>query len=108
MTHLTPPVLYFGFISCCLGCFASGLALTSAQLSVEIMVTIAALKSAIAWIWTWVINDFITACGVLTVFMTVASINVAVYLSYIPFYYYGKRIRQWLHRKDFFSAAVLR
>lgn len=50
------------------------------------MVTIAALKSAIAWIWTWVINDFVTASGVLSVFMTVATINVAIYLVFIPFY----------------------
>lgn len=78
------------------------------QLSVEIMVTIAALKSAIAWIWTWVINDFITECGVLSVFMTVAAINIAIYLTYIPFYYKGKRIRLWIHRKNFFQAAVLR
>ena len=62
------------------------------------MVTIAALKSAIAWIWTWVINDFIAACGVITVFMTVAAINVAIYLLYIPFYYRGKSMRVWLHR----------
>ncbi|CAG8189118.1 unnamed protein product [Penicillium olsonii] len=77
------------------------------ELSVEIMVTIAALKSCIAWIWTWVINDFITASGVLSVFMTVAAINVAVYLAYIPFYLKGKDIRIWLHRKDLLRAAGL-
>ncbi|CAG7943208.1 unnamed protein product [Penicillium nalgiovense] len=75
------------------------------ELSVEIMVTIAALKSCIAWIWTWVINDFITSSGVLSVFMTVAAINVAVYLVCIPFYLKGKDIRIWLHRKDFLRAA---
>lgn len=63
------------------------------QLSVEIMVTIAALKSAIAWIWTWVINEFITTCGVLDVFMTVAAINVVISLICIPFYFKGKQIR---------------
>ncbi|KAJ5086586.1 hypothetical protein NUU61_007893 [Penicillium alfredii] len=77
------------------------------ELSVEIMVTIAALKSCIAWIWTWVINDFITTCGVLSVFMTVAAINVAIYLIYIPFYYRGKQIRLWVHQKNFFQAAGL-
>lgn len=71
------------------------------------MITIAALKSAIAWIWTWVINDFIDSCGVLSVFMTVATINVAIYLTCIPFYLKGKEIRLWLHRKNFFEAAGL-
>lgn len=70
------------------------------ELSVEIMVTIASLKSLIAWIWTWEINNFIDASGPLTVFMTVAAINVVVYLTSIPFYLYGKRWRLWLHRKD--------
>ena len=70
------------------------------ELSVEIMVTIAALKSLIAWIWTWEINNFINSAGALSVFMTVAAINVAVYLTCIPFYLWGKRWRLWLHRKD--------
>ena len=71
------------------------------KFSVEIMVAIAALKSTIAWIWTWVINDFIAACGVITVFMTVAAINVAIcYLLCIPFYYRGKSMRVWLHRRN--------
>jgi hypothetical protein len=69
------------------------------------MVTIAAMKSCIAWIWTWVINDYITSSGVLSVFMTVAAINVAVYLFCIPFYLKGKDLRIWLHRKDLLRAA---
>jgi hypothetical protein len=77
------------------------------QLSVEIMVTIAALKSAIAWIWTWVINDFVTASGALSVFMTVGAINVAIYLTYIPFYYRGKQIRMWIHKAKSFRATGL-
>lgn len=77
------------------------------QLSVEIMVTIAALKSAIAWIWTWVINDFIAATGILTVFMVIAAINAAIYLSFVIFYFKGKQIRVWLYHADLFRAAGL-
>ncbi|KAL4922763.1 major facilitator superfamily domain-containing protein [Aspergillus aurantiobrunneus] len=77
------------------------------ELSVEIMITIAALKSGIAWIWTWVINDFIAASGLLSVFMTVAAINVAIYLLSILFFLKGKQIRIWLHRKNFLEAAGL-
>lgn len=68
------------------------------------MVTTAALKSCIAWIWTWVINEFITARGALVVIMTLAAINVLVYLMCIPFYLKGKQIRLWLHRRDFFPV----
>jgi hypothetical protein len=75
------------------------------QLSVELMVTIAALKSLIAWIWTWVINDWITKDGMLIVFMVVASINVAVYMTTIILYLKGKSIRIWLNEKDFLRRA---
>lgn len=71
------------------------------------MITIAALKSCIAWIWTWVINDFIDASGLLSVFMTVATINVVIYLLYLPFYLKGKEMRIWLHNKNFLQAAGL-
>lgn len=71
------------------------------------MITIAALKSCIAWIWTWVINDFVTACGVTKVFMTVAAINVAIYFICVPLYYQGKSIRLWLHRKNLFQSLGL-
>ena len=81
--------------------------LTTTQLSVEIMVTIASLKSLIAWIWTWVVNDYITSSGVLSVFMTVASINVAIYLVSILFYFRGKHIRLWLHEKNLFRTTGL-
>ncbi|KAJ5183081.1 hypothetical protein N7492_000697 [Penicillium capsulatum] len=74
------------------------------ELSVEIMVTIAALKSCIAWIWTWVINDFVTARGVTAAFMTVAAINVTIYLFCVPFYYQGKRVRWFLHRQKLFRT----
>ncbi|KAL4954657.1 major facilitator superfamily domain-containing protein [Aspergillus filifer] len=77
------------------------------ELSVEVMITIAALKSGIAWIWTWVINDFITASGLLSVFMTVATINVVIYLFCIPFYLKGKDVRIWLHHRNFLAGAGL-
>jgi hypothetical protein len=71
------------------------------------MVTIAALKSLIAWIWTWEINNFITARGVLTVYMIVATINVVIYMSFIIFYFRGKQIRLWIQRKNFFETLGL-
>lgn len=81
--------------------------LTITQLSVELMVTVASLKSFIAWIWTWVINDWITSDGMLTVFMTVAAVNVAVYFSTFIFYFRGKAIRIWLHDANLLGRAGL-
>lgn len=64
------------------------------------MVTVASLKSLIAWIWTWVINDWLARDGALTVFCIVAAVNVLVYLSTLLFYFKGKDIRLWLHKQD--------
>lgn len=72
------------------------------------MVTIAALKSLIAWVWTWVINDWIERDGVLTVYMIVAAVNVVGYLSTIYLYFRGKQIRTWLHHVDLLKKAGLR
>lgn len=72
------------------------------------MVTIAVLKSLIAWIWTWVINDWIERDGVLIVFMVIATVNVVAYLSTLCLYFRGKQIRTWLHRIDLLKKAGLR
>jgi hypothetical protein len=64
------------------------------------MVSIASLKSLIAWIWTWVINDWLARDGPLVMFCTVAAVNVAAYLTTIVFYTKGKSVRLWLHEKD--------
>ena len=65
------------------------------------MVTIASLKSLIAWIWTWVINDWLVRDGPLVLFVTVGAINVAVYLTTFFFYFQGKNVRLWLHDRNF-------
>ena len=71
------------------------------------MVTIASLKSLIAWIWTWVINDWIARDGALVVFMVVASVNVCAYATTTLFYLKGKQIRIWIHDVDFLGRAGL-
>jgi hypothetical protein len=71
------------------------------------MVTVASLKSLIAWIWTWCINDWITRDGMLVVFMVVASINVCVYGTTVFFYLRGKRVRVWIAEKDFLARCGL-
>jgi hypothetical protein len=77
------------------------------QLSVELMVTVASLKSLMAWIWTWVINDWIVSSGMLRVYMTIAAINVAIHLTTIGLYLRGKAIRIWLYEKDFLRRFKL-
>lgn len=69
------------------------------------MVTISCLKSAVAWIWTWCINDWVTANGLLVVFCVLAAINVVVYGSTFIFYFRGKRVRIWIQEKDFMAHA---
>ena len=81
--------------------------LTEIQLSGELMVTISCLKSLIAWIWTWVINDWIASDGIVVVFMTIASVNVAVYLTTIIFYFKGKSFRMWIHSANMMKKAGL-
>lgn len=67
------------------------------------MVTISCLKSLIAWIWTWVINDWITKDGVTVAFMTIAAVNTGAYLTTIVFYLKGKSFRIWIHEKNLFE-----
>jgi hypothetical protein len=71
------------------------------------MVTISCLKSAIAWIWTWVVNDWLVRDGMMEVFMTVAAVNVVVYSSTILFYIRGKSFRIWIQRSSFLRRAGL-
>jgi hypothetical protein len=72
------------------------------------MVTIASLKSVIAWIWTWVLNDWIAKDGMLTVFMAIATINVLAYGSTFALYFKGKAIRTWLYHADLLEKAGLK
>jgi hypothetical protein len=71
------------------------------------MVTVASLKSLIAWIWTWVINDWLAKDGPLVVFCVVAAVNVVVYLSTVLLYLKGKDVRMWLHKTDFLRRLYL-
>lgn len=65
------------------------------------MVTISCLKSLVAWIWTWCINDWVSATGLLTVFMVIATVNVLFYGTTIIFHFHGKSIRIWIQKRDF-------
>jgi hypothetical protein len=75
------------------------------EFSVELMVTIASMKSLIFWIWIRVVNDWLARDGPLVLFMTVASVNVAVYLTTFYFYFRGKDARVWLHEKNFLETT---
>lgn len=72
------------------------------------MVTVAAMKSLVAWIWTWVITEWLTSQGVLIVFMSIATINVAIYLTTLPMSWYGKGVRKWIVTADIMGRAGLR
>lgn len=72
------------------------------------MVTVASLKSLMAWVWTWVINDWIDANGMLTVFMVIASVNVAIHLTTFILYFRGKGIRIWIAETDMLARCGLK
>lgn len=71
------------------------------------MVTVASIKSLVAWIWTWVVADWLTSSGVLIVIMTIAAVNVGVYSTTLPMSWYDKRIRQWIATADLIGRAGL-
>jgi hypothetical protein len=71
------------------------------------MVTVASLKSLIAWIWTWVINDWLAKDGPLMVFCVIGAVNVVVYLTTVVLYLRGKNVRLWLHKADLFRRFDL-
>ncbi len=77
------------------------------KLSVELMVSVASLKSLIAWIWTWEVNDWLARDGALTVFCVVAAVNIVAYLSTFLLYYKGKAVRIWLHDRDMLQKLGL-
>ncbi|KAH7006811.1 major facilitator superfamily domain-containing protein [Ilyonectria destructans] len=110
-THWAGPVVGFGVIT---AGAQMGVSLSMSyaldchkELSVELMVTVASIKSLIAWTWTWVINDWIVADGMLTVFMVIASINVVIHLTTIALFMKGKAIRVWIHEKDMLGRCGL-
>ncbi|KAK9782962.1 putative Major facilitator superfamily (MFS) profile domain-containing protein [Seiridium cardinale] len=111
-THWIGPIMGIGILSAGAQMGAS-LSMTYASdchtdVIVELMVAVASLKSLIAWIWTWVINDWIAAQGMLVAFMTVAAVDVVLYLSTFLLYLYGKRIRIWIYEYDMLARAGLR
>lgn len=71
------------------------------------MVTVASLKSLIAWIWTWVINEWLAADGPLVVFLVIAAINFVVYLTTVVFYLKDRSIRLFLAKAAFFERTGL-
>ncbi|OKL60813.1 hypothetical protein UA08_03913 [Talaromyces atroroseus] len=109
-THWIGPIVGFGVLSAGAQMGAT-LAISYSldchkEFSAEIMVTISCLKSGVAWIWTWCINNWVSSSGLLQVFMILASINMGVYMLAFVFHIYGKKIRIWLHKKDFLHSRA--
>ncbi|KAJ9620296.1 hypothetical protein H2203_008061 [Taxawa tesnikishii (nom. ined.)] len=110
-THWIGPIVGYGILSTG-GQMGATIAMSYAldchrELSVELMVTVASVKSAFAWIWTWVVNDWLIRDGPLTVFMVIATVSMLVFMSTIGLYFKGKKIRVWLFEKNFLGAAGL-
>lgn len=64
------------------------------------MVTVAVVKSAVAWIWTWFISDWLAADSAFIVFMVIGAVNVCLYALTVPLARYGKNIQNWTSDVD--------
>ncbi|KAJ6115253.1 hypothetical protein N7486_001031 [Penicillium sp. IBT 16267x] len=73
----------------------------------QVSVNIALIKSLVAWVWTWCINDRVVANGLLTVFMVIATVNVLLYGTTLIFHFYGKSIRIWIHKNNFMGQEEI-
>ncbi|KIW95039.1 uncharacterized protein Z519_03620 [Cladophialophora bantiana CBS 173.52] len=110
-THWAGPIVGYGILSAG-GQMGATISMSYAldchqELSVELMVTVASMKSTIAWIWTWVINDWLIRDGPLVVLMVVTAVNLVVYASAMVLYAKGKAVRIWLHENNFMRACKL-
>lgn len=72
--------------------------------SPEVMVSVTFLRSVVTWAWSWFINDWLTACGPLVVFLSLGAIQIAILLSCLIFGKYGKTIRTTLYQRHILGA----
>ena len=105
-THWIGPVVGLGTISFGAQCgFNLGMTYVldcHKEQAGEVLVSISAVRSILAWIWTWFVSDWVASTGLLTVFMSIAAMNMAVYFTTLIFWYKGRGIRLWIHTTSFF------
>lgn len=74
------------------------------QSSPEVMVSVTFLRSLVTWAWSWFINDWLTASGPLVVFLSMGAIQVAIQLSCLIFFKWGKALRTSLYQRHILGA----
>ncbi|KAI1612435.1 major facilitator superfamily domain-containing protein [Exophiala viscosa] len=110
-THWIGPIFGFGVLS--IGAqMVANLAMTYCldshkELSGEVMTTISATKSVLAWTWSWFINDWITLNGMMTVYFIAAAINIVVLSSTFLLYFKGKQIRIRIQQRNLLGRLNL-
>lgn len=107
------PVTFFGFevAAMVIGAVASSLYIVDAyrDLSIEAFTCMIIFKNIFGFALTWKAFDWIVmAPTVVPLFLGVASVHVAVCLTSIPMYVYGKRNRSFFHRHDILKLTGLR
>ncbi|KAI1498593.1 MFS transporter [Biscogniauxia marginata] len=67
----------------------------------EVVVTQSVFKALFGFLLSFYVNDWVLKSGYVNVFGILAGISAAVFLSTIPFYYYGNSLRQLSWRWGF-------
>jgi len=66
----------------------------------EAFATINCIKNLFTFGLTYYTDPWLDKQGVLRTFCTIGGINIAICLTTIPMYIYGKRARSWVHRSS--------
>lgn len=106
------PLIFFGFevAGMVIGTVASSLYIVDAyrDLTIEAFTVMIIFKNFFSFALTFYAYDWIINGGIRPTLLAISSIQVAVCLSSIPMYIYGKRCRAFYHRHDLLEMAKLR
>ncbi|KAH7000796.1 major facilitator superfamily domain-containing protein [Ilyonectria destructans] len=67
-------------------------------ISVEIFIATMITKNFLLWGFSYFINDWIVRWGPAKMFYCIAGIQLALCLTTVPIYMYGKKLRAWWHK----------
>ncbi|POR32388.1 hypothetical protein TPAR_07403 [Tolypocladium paradoxum] len=68
------------------------------EISVEIFIATMIVKNFLFWGFSYILNDWIVLWGPARMFYSVAGIQLALCLTTVPLYMYGKKLRAWWHK----------
>ncbi|OQV05082.1 hypothetical protein CLAIMM_09875 [Cladophialophora immunda] len=73
------------------------------KISVEVFIISMVVKNFLFFGFSFFLNDWVAAWGPRKFFNAIGGIQLALYLTVIPMYMFGKRLRAWWHAHDVLS-----